>query len=90
MTAVLAAVNERMRSRLTGNIGEDVVVSHHMNSGKLTTAATNSAMMVGRGPAPRVALDEREREAEEADAGDDHAGDVDAALGPLLALAAAG
>ena len=24
MTAVLAAVNERMRSRLTGNIGEDV------------------------------------------------------------------
>ena len=46
MTAVLAAVNERMRSRVTGNIGEDVRVSHHMNSGKLTTAATNSAMMV--------------------------------------------
>ena len=35
-----------MRSRFTGNIGEDVWVSHHMNSGKLTTAATNSAMMV--------------------------------------------
>ena len=44
--AVLAAVNERMRSRLTGNIGDAVCVSHHMKSGKLTTATANSATMV--------------------------------------------
>ena len=46
MTAVLAAVNERIRSRVTGNMGEDVCVSHHMKSGKLAAAATKSPMTV--------------------------------------------
>ncbi len=45
MMAELAAVNERMRSRFTGNIGDAVCSSHHMNSGKVTTAATKSATM---------------------------------------------
>ena len=31
--AVLAAVNERMRSRRKSNIGEGVRFSHHMNNG---------------------------------------------------------
>ncbi len=35
-----------MRSRLTGNIGELVRISHTMKSGKLTAATTNSAMTV--------------------------------------------
>ena len=44
--AVLAAVNERMRSSFTGNMGDAVCISHHMKRGKLTAAAANRASTV--------------------------------------------
>src|SRR5665647_2524252 len=44
MIEVLAAVNERIRSSFTGNIGEEVRSSHHMNSGKLTAAAVGPVL----------------------------------------------
>ena len=47
MMEVLAAVNERMRRSLIGNIGDSVRVSHHMNSGKVATAAASRPMMAG-------------------------------------------
>ena len=47
MTALLAAVNERMRSSVTGNIGDGVLTSRQMNSGNEMTAPANSPRMTG-------------------------------------------
>src|SRR5665647_2061413 len=89
MIDVLAAVNERIRSSLTGNIGEGVRSSHHMNSGKLATAAMSRPMTAGELQPPGVTLDQPQGEHEEPEARDHDAGDVDAALGPRLPAASA-
>ena len=43
----LAAVKERMRNSFTGNIGDAARTSHHMNSGKVATAAASSPTTAG-------------------------------------------
>ena len=74
MTAVLAAVNERMRSRLTGNIGDGVRQLPPDEQREGDDGGREQAEDGRRGPAPVVALHQGQREHEEADARDEMPG----------------
>ena len=81
ISAVLAAVKERMRRSRKSNIGEGTRSSHQAKSGKQAMRDGKQRKGLRRGPAPGGRLNQRQDQAEEPDRRDCDAHHVDAGAG---------
>ena len=77
MMAALAAANVRSRNSRRSKSGTAVRSSHQTQTARIAAAAAKRPSIVAERPAPVVALDDRQREAEEAGGDEADAGPVE-------------